>query len=105
MRPSGGAYILMNAQTLYVLVYLEINLMSVLLVGFIRFKTLGISQMVSQRNFSLAIDAEIVFFLSDTAAVLISNGLLPHSAFGLMAAKNRLLFFHGAHVLFLVHLF
>ena len=78
----------MNAQTLYVLVYLEINLMSVLLVGFIRFKTLGISQMVSQRNFSLAIDAEIVFFLLDTAAVLISNGLLPHSAFGLMAAKT-----------------
>ena len=37
MRPSGGAYILMNAQTLYVLVYLEINLMSVLLVGFLIF--------------------------------------------------------------------
>ena len=88
MKPSGGAYRLMNAQTLYAIVYLEINVMSALLVSFIRFKTLGISQMVSQRNFSLAIDAEIVFFLSDTAAVLISNGLLPSSAIGMMAAKT-----------------
>ena len=88
MKPSGGVYRLMNAQTLYAIVYLEINVMSALLVSFIRFKTLGISQMVSQRNFSLAIDAEIVFFLSDTAAVLISNGLLPYSAIGMMAAKT-----------------
>ena len=88
MVKLGGAFGLMSAQTLYAVVYLEINLMSALLVAFIRFKTLGISQMVSQRNFSLAIDAEIVFFLSDTIAVLIANGLLPHSSAGLMAAKT-----------------
>ena len=68
--------------------YLEINLMAVLLVLFIRFKTLGISKMVSQRNFSNAIDAQVVFFLSDTAAALIVLGALPFSHFGLMAAKT-----------------
>ena len=49
----------MNPQTLYAIVYAEINLTAVLLVLFIRFKTLGISKMVSQRNFSSAIDARL----------------------------------------------
>lgn len=44
--------------------------------------------MVSQRNFTSAIDAEIVFFLTDTAAVLITCGLLPFSRTGLMAVKT-----------------
>ena len=44
---------------LYPILYLEINLASVMLILYIRFKTLGISQMVSQRNFSSAIDAEV----------------------------------------------
>ena len=48
---------------MYAVLYLEINLMAVLLVLFIRFMTLGISKMVSQRNFSNAIDAQVVFFL------------------------------------------
>ncbi len=78
----------MSMQTLYGLLYLEINLAASLLVLFIRIKTIGISRMVSQRNFSMAIDAEIVFFLSDTVAVLIVYGLLPFSRFGLMAAKT-----------------
>lgn len=78
----------MDPQLLYALVYLEINVTASLLVLFIRFKTLGISQMVSQRNFSFAIDAEIVFFLSDTAAVMMLNGLLPFSRSGMMAAKT-----------------
>lgn len=73
---------------MYAVLYLEINLMAVLLVLFIRFKTLGISRMVSQRNFSNAIDAQVVFFLSDTAAALIVSGALPFSRFGLMAAKT-----------------
>lgn len=75
-------------QTLYPILYLEINLAATLLILFIRFKTLGISQMVSQRNFSFAIDAEVVFFLSDTAAVLISCGLIPGGGPGLLAAKT-----------------
>lgn len=78
----------MEPQILYGVLYLEINLMASLLVLFIRFKTLGISRMVSQRNFSSAIDAEIVFFLSDTAAVLITCGILPFGETGLIAAKT-----------------
>lgn len=78
----------MNPQTLYAIVYAEINLTAVLLVLFIRFKTLGISKMVSQRNFSSAIDAEALFFVSDTVAVLILCGLIPYSRAGLMAAKT-----------------
>lgn len=75
-------------QTLYPILYLEINLAATLLILFIRFKTLGISKMVSQRNFSFAIDAEVVFFLSDTVAVLISTGLIPGGSVGLIAAKT-----------------
>ena len=73
---------------LYPILYLEINLASVMLVLFIRFKTLGISKMVSQRTFSSAIDAEVLFFLSDTVAVLISRGLIPAGKAGLLAAKS-----------------
>jgi len=75
-------------EMLYPILYLEINLASVMLVLFIRFKTLGISKMVSQRTFSSAIDAEVVFFLSDTVAVLISCGLIPAGRAGLLAAKS-----------------
>ena len=78
----------MTAQALYAILYLEINLTAALLILFIRFKTLGISKMVSQRNFSCAIDAQIVFFLSDTAAVLIAGGVLPFSRAGLLASKT-----------------
>ena len=78
----------MTTQILYPILYLEINLTAILLILFIRFKTLGISRMVSQRNFSFAIDAKIVFFLSDTAAVLISCGLIPSSRAGLLACKT-----------------
>ena len=72
----------------YGLLYLEINLVASFLVLFIRIKTLGMSKMVSQRNFSSAIDAEVVFFLADTVAVMIVHGLLPFSRAGLMAAKT-----------------
>ena len=72
----------MTALSLYAILYLEINLTAALLILFIRFNTLGISRMVSQRNLSSAIDAEIVFFLSDTAAVLISCGLIPGGRVG-----------------------
>lgn len=66
-------------QTAYAMVYLEINLMSILLLVFIRFRTLGISRMVSQRNFSMAIDSQITLFITDTAAVLAMNGVIPNS--------------------------
>ena len=78
----------MTSQTLYALLYLEINLMSVVLIGLILHKSTGLSRMVAQRNFAMTIRAEMLFFLSDTAAVMITSGLLPLGAAGLMAAKE-----------------
>ena len=77
-----------SLQTSYAMIYLEINLVAALLVLYIRIKTQGITQMVSQRHFSCAIEAEILFFFSDTAAVLISCGLLPWGTAGLLASKT-----------------
>lgn len=78
----------MNSQTQYAVLYLEINLMASVLIGLILYKSSGLSRMVAQRNFAMTIKAQIVFFLSDTAAVMITSGLLPFSRAGLMAAKE-----------------
>ena len=76
----------------YAIMYLEINLIAVILVGIIRYKTGGISKMVAQRNFAMAIDAEMVFFISDTVYVMIVEGLLPHNK-GLMMISKEFYFF------------
>ena len=89
---------------LYPILYLEINLAAVMLVLFIRFKTLGISRMISQRTFSSAIDAEAVFFLSDTVAVLISRGLIPAGRVGLLTTKS-IYFFSTALMCFFWFIF
>ena len=44
--------------------------------------------MVAQRNFSMAIDSAIVFFLSDTFFVMMKCGAIPYSRAGVMAAKE-----------------
>lgn len=76
----------------YAILYLEINLISVLLVGIIRYKTAGISQMVAQRNFAMAIDSAMFFFLSDTIYVMAKCGVLPYSR-GLVMASKEIYFF------------
>ena len=78
----------MTSQTLYALVYLEINLMAVVLIGIILHRSWGLSRMVAQRNFAMTIYAEMLFFLSDTVAVMITSGVLPLGSAGLMAAKE-----------------
>ena len=78
----------MTPQMLYALLYLEINVMATVLIAIIWHRTAGLSKMVAQRNFAMTIAAEIVFFLSDTAAVMMTTGLLPLSRGGLMAAKE-----------------
>ena len=78
----------MTMQTLYSILYLEINLFSVILLVIIRVKTLGLSRMVAQRNFSMAVDCMAVFFLSDTLWVLTENGFLPYSKFVILGAKD-----------------
>ncbi|MBQ7562741.1 MAG: GGDEF domain-containing protein [Lachnospiraceae bacterium] len=74
-------------QNEYVVLYLEINLMSVLLIAIIGFKTRGISQMVAQRNFSNAINAEAAFFISDTVAALMAPGFIPFNRGILLLSK------------------
>lgn len=78
----------MSAQTLYAILYLQVNLASVVLLIIIRFKTLGLSKMVAQRNFSMATDAMVIFFASDTVWKLIETGVLPYSSTGILICKN-----------------
>ncbi len=72
----------------YALMYLEINLISLIMVGLIHYKTNGITKMVAQRNFAMAIDAEMVFFASDTIFVLMKTGLFPMSPFLALLCKD-----------------
>ena len=51
----------MNSEMLYTLLYTEINLAAIILVGIIGFKTNGLSKMVAQRNFAMSIGAEVFF--------------------------------------------
>ena len=76
----------------YAILYLEINIISVLLVGIIRYKTLGLTKMVAQRNFSVALDSTIVFSLSDTFYVMMKCGILPFTRIGVMTAKELYFF-------------
>lgn len=78
----------MSPQTAYALLYVEVNLLSVILLGIIRYKTEGLSKMVAQRNFAMAIHAQVVFFLSDTLYVMMVYGLFPISKAGILAAKT-----------------
>ncbi|MBP3817323.1 MAG: hypothetical protein J6H31_03395, partial [Butyrivibrio sp.] len=61
----------------YAILYLEINIFSLVLIGIILLKTRGLSQMVAQSNFAMSIIAEMVFFVSDTLFVLVNEGVLP----------------------------
>lgn len=63
--------------TLYPIMYIEVNLISILLVLVIGRKTAGLSKMVSHRDFVNAICAMISFFVSDTVCVTMTGGLLP----------------------------
>ena len=78
----------MDQNTLYVVMYLEMNLIAVILVALIRIKTNGLSKMVSQQNFVMAIDAQMAFFISDTWFVMIKCGFFPYSKTAVMAAKE-----------------
>ena len=71
----------------YAILYVEINLMATALIGIILYKTGGISRMVAQRNFSMTIVAEMVFFLSDMFFVMVETGLLPYSGGALILSK------------------
>lgn len=79
----------MNFDDLYSMLYLEVNLFSIVLVVIIAIKTMGMTKMVAQRNFIRGAICLIVFFASDTIWVLMENRFFPfYSAVALMACKN-----------------
>ena len=69
----------MDANLIYAIMYMEINVISIMLVFYIHQKNAGLTQMVAQRNFTMALDAEIFFFLSDMLYVLMVQGLMPYT--------------------------
>ena len=78
----------MNSEMLYTLLYTEINLAAIILVGIIGFKTNGLSKMVAQRNFAMSIGAEVFFFLSDTLYVMGVHDLFPCGTVMIMLTKT-----------------
>lgn len=69
---------MLNMSTTYVILYCEINLFAIALIGIIRYKTKGLSKMVAQRNFAMTIDCQMLFFVSDTLSVMLRSGVLPY---------------------------
>jgi diguanylate cyclase (GGDEF)-like protein len=70
-----------NMAAEYSILYLEINIISFVLIAIILRKTSGLSRMVKQINFAMSIVAEMVFFASDTIYVLISNDVIHFGAY------------------------
>ena len=82
----------MSQETIYDILYLEINAFALVLLLIVRIRTLGISKMVAQRNFSMALDSEFLCILSDALCVLASRGILPHSPVLLLGLKTLYFF-------------
>lgn len=72
----------------YAILYFEINLFSLILIGIILFKTRGLSKMVAQTHFAISIIAEMLFLASDTLFILIYKGVLPGGRILLMTCKE-----------------
>ena len=70
------------------LMYLEINLISIALVALIHYKTSGLTKMVSQRNFAMAIDAQLVFFTSDTLFAMMFYDVFPRIPLLMLLSKE-----------------
>ena len=78
----------MDYATTYTFMYLEINLMAIILVAIILYKTQGISKMVAQRNFAMSIYSAIVFFASDTIFVMMHRGIFEGNKVVYMVSKS-----------------
>ncbi|MCR5324747.1 MAG: hypothetical protein K6E85_15935 [Lachnospiraceae bacterium] len=89
-------------QNEYAILYLEINLFSIILIGIIFHKTNGLSKMVAQRNFVMSIVSEMVFFASDTLFVMINTGFIDLGKLNnaAMLACKELYFFSTAAMCF-----
>ena len=78
----------MSADILNSILYLEINFFSIMIVSVISVMSRGVSRMVAQRNFAMALNTEIVFFASDTFWVMMERGLIPYSRSGVLLSKD-----------------
>ncbi len=78
----------MDLHTAYATIYFEINLISFVLIALVHYKTAGISKMVAQRNFSMAVGAEMVFIFADAVCVSMEHGMLPHGVTALFIWKS-----------------
>ncbi|MBE6909108.1 MAG: GGDEF domain-containing protein [Ruminococcaceae bacterium] len=78
----------MSSQVAYLLLYLEVNLISFFLLLIIRYKTLGLSAMFEQRNFSMTLDAQMLLFLSDAFCMSMESGVLHAPGIVLLLAKT-----------------
>ena len=78
----------MDYATTSTFMYLEINLMAIILVAIILYKTEGISKMVAQRNFAMSIYSAIVFFASDTVFVMMHRGIFGGNKTVYMISKS-----------------
>ena len=79
---------MISSQMAYAISYLEINIISVVLIAIVKYKTKGLSKMVAQRNFAMSIHALMWFFLSDTFYVMMKCGILPYNRIAVMVTKE-----------------
>ena len=78
----------MDANIEYAMLYLELNLFSLILIWIILRKTQGLSKMVAQRNFVMSIISEMVFFISDTLFLMVFTHVIPGDGWILIACKT-----------------
>ena len=78
----------MDANIEYAILYLELNLFSLILIWIILHKTRGLSKMVAQRNFVMSIISEMVFFISDTWFQMVFYHVVPGGGWILIACKT-----------------
>lgn len=67
----------MDVNIEYAMLYLELNLFSLILIWIILRKTQGLSKMEAQRNFVMSIISEMVFFVSDTWFLMVFTNVIP----------------------------
>lgn len=78
----------MSLESSYAFMYLELNIVATILVVMILVKTNGMTKMVSQIDFSLAILSQIVFFWTDTVCVMMRCSWLPYIEVLFMLSKS-----------------
>ena len=72
----------------YALLYLEINLIAVVMTAIILVKTSGISRMTAQKYFARAVYSEMFFCISDTLFVMYLRGIFSPNSFWILFWKT-----------------